>query len=65
VFAPEAVRVVERRVRVGRRTGDGPVLRVSSTRPVVNVALPTARQGSLDERNELRLLVVGYRFHAG
>ncbi len=47
VFEPRAVRVVAVPSPVGARIGGGPVLRVSSTRRVVTVALPTARQGSV------------------
>lgn len=44
VFAPEALRLVE--VNPGRIAG--PVVRASSTRRVVTVALPTSRQGPQD-----------------
>jgi peptidoglycan hydrolase-like protein with peptidoglycan-binding domain len=47
VFEPQAVRVVAVPTPVGGRVGGGPVLRVSSTRRVVTVALPTARQASV------------------
>jgi peptidoglycan hydrolase-like protein with peptidoglycan-binding domain len=47
VFAPGAVRVVEALVPVGVRLGGGPVLRGSSTRRAITVALPTERQGQV------------------
>ena len=47
VFAPAAARVVELLIPVGARLGGGPVLRASSTRQVVTVALDTARQGQV------------------
>jgi peptidoglycan hydrolase-like protein with peptidoglycan-binding domain len=47
VFEPHAVRVVAVPTPVGARVSGGPVLRVSSMRRVVTVALPTARQRSV------------------
>jgi peptidoglycan hydrolase-like protein with peptidoglycan-binding domain len=47
VFAPDALRVVEALAPVGTRIGGGPVLRATSTRRAVNIALPTDRQGQV------------------
>jgi peptidoglycan hydrolase-like protein with peptidoglycan-binding domain len=47
VFAPEALRVVALPNAVGSRIGSGPVIRASSARRVVTVALPTTRQGNV------------------
>jgi peptidoglycan hydrolase-like protein with peptidoglycan-binding domain len=47
VFAPGAVRVVEALVPPGAHLGGGPVLRASSTRRAIAVALPTDRQGQV------------------
>lgn len=59
VFAPEALRLTE--VNAGRIAG--PVVRASSTRRVVTVALPTSRQGQLREGASVQMsLSSGGRF---
>ena len=55
VFAPEALRVVE--VNAGRVAG--PVMRASSTRRVVTVALPTSRQAQLLEGATVQMSLSG------
>lgn len=47
VFAPGRVRVVEALAPAGTHLGGGPVLRASSTRRAITVALPTERQGQV------------------
>ncbi len=47
VFAPGPVRVIEALVPAGAHLGGGPVLRASSTRRAITVALPTDRQGQV------------------
>ena len=55
VFAPEALRLVE--VNAGRV--NGPVVRASSTRRVVTVALPTSRQGQLQAGATVQMSLSG------
>jgi multidrug efflux pump subunit AcrA (membrane-fusion protein) len=59
VFVPAALRVVEVLVPLGERVGGGPVLRASSTRRVVTVALPTARQRSLSRGGAVLVTLPG------
>jgi len=47
VFAPEALRLVSIETPIGGRLGPAPVLRATSTRRVVTIALPTERQGNV------------------
>jgi hypothetical protein len=47
VFAPGPVRVTATPTPIGGRIAGGPVIVASSTRRVVTVALPTARQGNV------------------
>jgi len=47
VFAPEPLRLAALLTPVGAPVGPSPVLRATSTRRVVTVALPTARQGNV------------------
>ena len=61
VFAPEPVRVVEVLVPIGGRISGGPVLRGSSTRQVVTVALPTSRQGQVRTGGAVEVALPGGR----
>jgi peptidoglycan hydrolase-like protein with peptidoglycan-binding domain len=47
VFVPDVLRMVEALTPVGARLDGGPVLRASSTRRAITVALPTSRQGQV------------------
>jgi peptidoglycan hydrolase-like protein with peptidoglycan-binding domain len=64
VFAPGALRVVELATPVGGRIG-GAVLRGSSTRRVVLVALPTARQGQVRAGAAVAVTLPGGRLVRG
>ena len=59
VFAPEPVRVAEVLAPLGSRLGGGPVLRVTSIRPVVTAQLPAARQGAVSAGGAVEVTIPG------